>query len=89
MPENLSTKISAPTFEVVTPTVIFPVNGLVPIPSVDFTVDTPTVILSIAILAFEVKSVAVVAVADYISFKSSSSYDSRDDIRYFYIWGST
>ena len=62
MPENLSTKISAPIFEVVTPTVIFPVNGLVPIPSVDFTVDTPTVILSIAILAFEVKSVAVVAV---------------------------
>ena len=44
MPANLSTKISAPIPEVVTPTVIFPVNGSVPTPSVDFMVDTPTVI---------------------------------------------
>ena len=62
IPANLSTKISALIPEVVTPTVIFPFNGLVPTPSMDFTLDIPTVILSIVILAFEGKSVAVVAV---------------------------
>ena len=67
MPANLSIRISAEVFEVVTPTMIFPSDGIVPIPRlalilVVVKVAIPAERSSISTFASDVNAVAVVAV---------------------------